>query len=71
MKNYNLIIFGNGAAAFAAAIKATELTEGKASILMVGNGPIGGTCVNVGCVPSKYLLELSNRYFYPLNSKVP
>ncbi len=71
MKNYNLIIFGNGAAAFAAAIKATELTQGKASILMVGKGPLGGTCVNVGCIPSKYLLELSNRYFYPLNSKVP
>ncbi len=71
MKDYNLIIFGNGAAAFAAAIKATELTEGKASILMVGKGPLGGTCVNVGCVPSKYLLELSNRYFYPLNSKIP
>ena len=71
MKDYNLIIFGNGAAAFAAAIKATELTQGKASILMVGKGPLGGTCVNVGCIPSKYLLELSNRYFYPLNSNVP
>ncbi len=63
MKNYNLIIFGNGAAAFAATIKATELTQGKASILMVGKGPLGGTCINVGCIP-KYLLELSTRYFY-------
>jgi mercuric reductase len=32
---------------------------------MVGTGPIGGTCVNVGCVPSKYLLEASHRYYYP------
>lgn len=71
MKKYNLIIFGNGAAAFAAAMKASELTEGEASILMVGVGPLGGTCVNVGCVPSKYLLELSNRYYYSLNSKIP
>ncbi|MEM2923668.1 MAG: mercury(II) reductase [Candidatus Nitrosocaldus sp.] len=61
--NYNLIILGNGAAAFSAAIKATEITEGKVSILMVGSGELGGTCVNVGCVPSKYLLEASNAYY--------
>jgi len=63
-KEYDLIIIGNGAAAFASAIKASELSEGKASILMTGYGPIGGTCVNVGCVPSKYLLEASNTFFY-------
>ncbi len=61
--NYNLIILGNGAAAFSAAIKATEITDGKANILMIGSGELGGTCVNVGCVPSKYLLAASNTYF--------
>src|SRR5579884_3480043 len=50
---YDLIILGNGAAAFAAAIKADEL--GK-SALMIQGGTIGGTCVNVGCVPSKRML---------------
>ncbi|MBI2596722.1 mercury(II) reductase [Candidatus Daviesbacteria bacterium] len=51
---YDLIIIGGGAGAFAAAIKANEL---KAITLMVNQGlPLGGTCVNVGCVPSKTLL---------------
>lgn len=71
MREYDLIIVGKGAAAFAAAIKATELSEGRASILMVGKGPLGGTCVNVGCVPSKYLLELSHRYYYARKGGLP
>ena len=48
------MIIGGGAGAFAAAIKANEL---GAKTLMVNKGlPLGGTCVNVGCVPSKTLL---------------
>ncbi|MDZ7586568.1 MAG: FAD-dependent oxidoreductase, partial [Patescibacteria group bacterium] len=51
---FDLIIIGGGAGAFAAAIKANEL---GAKTLMVNSGlPLGGTCVNVGCVPSKTLL---------------
>ena len=69
MKHYNLVILGNGAAAFGAAIKASEIND-KISILMVGKGDIGGTCVNVGCIPSKYLLELSHRYYYPKYKKL-
>jgi mercuric reductase len=54
MEKYDLIIIGGGAGAFAAAIKANEL---GAKTLMVNQGlPLGGTCVNVGCVPSKTLL---------------
>ncbi|MBI2621196.1 MAG: mercury(II) reductase [Candidatus Levybacteria bacterium] len=54
INNFDLIIIGGGAGAFAAAIKASEL---KAKTLMVNKGlPLGGTCVNVGCVPSKTLL---------------
>ncbi len=68
---YDLAIIGRGAAAFAAAIKASELSEGKTRILMVGTGPIGGTCVNVGCVPSKYLLEASHSHFYPQHPRFP
>lgn len=51
--NVDLAIVGSGAAAFAAAIRATEL--GK-SVAMIERGELGGTCVNVGCVPSKALL---------------
>ncbi len=53
--DYDLIIIGGGSAAFAAAIKASELEK---KVLMINDGlPIGGTCVNVGCVPSKTLIR--------------
>lgn len=51
---YDLAILGGGSAAFAAALRATEL---GARVLLVNEGPIGGTCVNVGCVPSKTLIR--------------
>ncbi len=50
---FDLAVIGSGAAAFAAAIAATG--RGK-RVVMVERGTIGGTCVNVGCVPSKALL---------------
>lgn len=60
-QNYDLIIIGGGAGAFAAAIRANGL---GAKTLMVNKGlPIGGTCVNVGCVPSKYLLSVGELVF--------
>jgi mercuric reductase len=52
--DYDLLIIGSGSAAFAAAIKASEL--GK-KIAMIEMGTLGGTCVNVGCVPSKNLIR--------------
>lgn len=53
-KIYDLIIIGAGGAAFSAAIKAIEY---GATVAMVERGTIGGTCVNIGCVPSKTLLR--------------
>lgn len=54
MQKFDLIVVGGGAGAFAAAIRANEL---KAKTALVNAGlPLGGTCVNVGCVPSKTLL---------------
>ena len=51
----DLIIIGGGSAGFAATIKANEL---GAKVTMINAGlPIGGTCVNVGCVPSKTLIR--------------
>jgi mercuric reductase len=56
MDRFDLIIVGGGAAAFAGAAKAAEL--GK-SVLMCNSGlPLGGTCINVGCMPSKHLLAV-------------
>lgn len=52
-ESYGLIIIGGGAAAFSAAIKANSYGTKTA---MIERGALGGTCVNVGCVPSKNLL---------------
>jgi mercuric reductase len=53
-ERYDLLIIGGGSAAFAAAITARE--QG-ASVATVNDGAIGGTCVNVGCIPSKNLIR--------------
>ncbi len=58
---YDLAILGWGAAGFASAIRASELTFNSARIALIGTGPIGGTCVNVGCVPSKILLSIAEQ----------
>lgn len=57
---YDLAIVGSGSAAFAAAIAATER---GARVVMVERGTVGGTCVNVGCVPSKALLRAAEAYY--------
>jgi len=63
--DYDLIIIGGGAAAFAAANTANKL---KKKTLMINDKtilPIGGTCVNVGCVPSKVMLHQGEIFYYP------
>ena len=57
--DYDLLIVGTGAAGMSAAIRASEL--GRSAAIVEG-GEIGGTCVNVGCVPSKNLLEAANHH---------
>ncbi|AEE94588.1 mercuric reductase [Acidianus hospitalis W1] len=54
----DLVIIGYGAAGFASLIEANEL---GIKPVLIGYGPIGGTCVNVGCVPSKRLLHLGEK----------
>ena len=51
--SYDLIVIGGGAAGFSAV---TYAAEQGVRVALVTNGPLGGTCVNYGCVPSKYLL---------------
>jgi mercuric reductase len=57
--DYDLSAIGSGSAAFAAAIRATEH---GARVALVERGSVGGTCVNVGCIPSKHLLAASHAY---------
>ncbi|MBY5840637.1 bifunctional organomercurial lyase/mercury(II) reductase MerBA [Rhizobium leguminosarum] len=51
---YDLVVIGAGSAGFSASITAAD--QG-AQVALIGSGTIGGTCVNVGCVPSKTLIR--------------
>ncbi len=53
-KTPELLVIGAGSAGFSAAITAAEA---GAEVLFVGEGTIGGTCVNFGCVPSKTMIR--------------
>jgi len=66
--DYQFIIVGGGAAGFAAAIKADGL---KIKTLMISGGKValGGTCINVGCMPSKRLLTVAESYWNSKYSK--
>ncbi len=52
--DFDLAVIGAGSAGFSAAITAAE--DGK-RVALIGHGTIGGTCVNVGCVPSKTMIR--------------
>jgi mercuric reductase len=66
-KHYDLIILGGGSSAFSAAIKAESL---GLSTLMVNAGlDFGGTCVNVGCVPSKTLVRTAEAAHHATHSR--
>jgi len=56
----DLAVIGAGSAGFSAAITAAE--QG-ARVALVGHGTIGGTCVNVGCVPSKTLIRAAEALY--------
>ncbi len=58
--DYDLVVLGSGSAAFAAAITATEA---GARVALMESNVVGGTCVNVGCVPSKAMLAPADAYF--------
>jgi len=51
---YDLIVVGAGSAGFSAAITGAEAGR---RVALIGHGTIGGTCVNVGCVPSKAMIR--------------
>lgn len=65
---YDLLIIGSGAAAMAASIEMAK--EGK-KVLIVEKGKIGGTCVNIGCIPSKAFIKTANHYYMKNHSIFP
>jgi mercuric reductase len=59
---HDLIIIGTGAAGTSAATRAKHLGAGR--VAMVERGPLWGTCVNTGCIPSKLLLAVGDLHHY-------
>ncbi|PCI34522.1 MAG: mercury(II) reductase [Alphaproteobacteria bacterium] len=53
---YDIAVIGAGSAGFSAAITAAD--QG-AKVALIGHGTLGGTCVNVGCVPSKTMIRMA------------
>ncbi|MCC3861661.1 dihydrolipoyl dehydrogenase [Pseudemcibacter aquimaris] len=58
--NYDVVVIGGGPGGYVAAIRAAQLGLKTACVEM--RGSLGGTCLNVGCIPSKALLHASELY---------
>ena len=63
---YDVVVIGSGPAGYVAAIRASQLGLKTLCIEELiddsGKPSLGGTCLNVGCIPSKALLDSSHRY---------
>ena len=63
---FDVVVIGSGPAGYVAAIRASQLGFKtlciEESINDDGKPNLGGTCLNVGCIPSKSLLNLSHNY---------
>ena len=66
MQTFDVVVIGAGSAGYIAAIRAAQLGLSTACIDQwkepSGQYALGGTCLNVGCIPSKALLESSENY---------
>ena len=58
--NFDVIVIGGGPGGYVCAIRAAQL--GLKTACVESRGTLGGTCLNVGCIPSKSLLNLSENY---------
>ena len=58
--SYDLVVIGAGPGGYVAAIRAAQL--GLKTAVIEGRGALGGTCLNVGCIPSKALLNISEKF---------
>src|SRR3984893_917194 len=56
---YDVVIIGGGPGGYVAAIRAAQL--GLKTACVEGRGSLGGTCLNIGCIPSKALVQASGK----------
>ncbi len=59
-KSYDLVVIGGGPGGYVAAIRAAQL--GLKTACVEKRATLGGTCLNIGCIPSKALLQASEKY---------
>jgi len=64
--NFDLVIIGGGPGGYVCAIRAAQL--GLKTACVESRGTLGGTCLNVGCIPSKSLLNLSENFHKAKNN---
>ena len=62
-KTYDLIVIGSGPGGYVAAVRAAQL--GLEVACIEKEPQLGGVCLNVGCIPSKALLDSSEYYIWP------
>ena len=60
MKKYDVVVIGSGPGGYVAAIRCAQL--GLKTAIIEKYNTLGGTCLNVGCIPSKALLDSSHHY---------
>ena len=60
MDSFDLVVIGGGPGGYVCAIRASQL--GLKTACIESRGTLGGTCLNVGCIPSKSLLNLSENF---------
>lgn len=60
MAQYDVVVIGSGPGGYVAAIRSAQL--GKKTAIIEKYATLGGTCLNVGCIPSKALLDSSHHY---------
>ena len=58
---YDIIVIGSGPGGYIAAVRASQL--GKKVAIIEKYATLGGTCLNVGCIPSKALLDSAHHYY--------
>ena len=66
MNDFDLVVIGSGPGGYVCAIKAAQL--GLKVACVEGEESLGGTCLNVGCIPSKALLHASEAYHESINN---
>lgn len=66
MQKYDLIVIGSGPGGYVGAIRASQL--GLKVAVVEKSKTLGGTCLNIGCIPSKALLESSEHYEFTKHS---